>query len=104
MSETMAQQYRVWITTYEEWRPQGWRDVPPACIALEPAEEHTFTAEEAAAYVESYNQATIAQGRNRWAVAVPVTIDYEGDLSPGEVLDASRLGRVVIGMAPMEVG
>lgn len=83
------QWFRVWIAVYERWQPRSWVDVPPNSVVLEPADDGCLSADEAAVYIEAFNQAMIAHPRNRWAVAVPVTIRYEGDLMPGQKVGAT---------------
>ena len=77
---------RVWIVRYGEAAPTGWHDVPPGAVAIEPAERHAMTASRAKRYVEAFNRAALARGRKVWAVALPVTIRYDGDPQPGELL------------------
>ena len=86
--------YRVWIAAYERWQPQAWHEVPPAAQALEPAVADCLSAVEAADYVEAFNLAMLAHPRNRWAIAIPVVLRYEGDLMPGQVVDSGRTGSV----------
>ncbi|MEE9601752.1 MAG: hypothetical protein V3V75_00500 [Thermoguttaceae bacterium] len=79
--------YRVWITAYENWQPTGLDAFPPAATALEPAEEGTMSADQAAAYVTAFNRAASAAKQNaRWAVALPVTIHYQGDAQAGQII------------------
>lgn len=79
-----ALRFRVWITHCEnDWRPRAWNDVPPVAVACEPAAEVAYTHTEAAAFVEGFNRAMLAQPRQVWAVAVPVTLRYDGDAQPG---------------------
>lgn len=79
-------QFRVWIAGYDRWRPRDHRDVPPAAVALEPAEEGTMSATQAAAYVEAFNRAALGRKRAIWAVALPVTLRYEGEPLPGQTI------------------
>ena len=82
--KTARTRCRVWIVRYEGPQPAGWRDVPPAAVALEPAEPGTMSARRAGRYVEAFNRAALAGRRKVWAVALPVTVRYEGDAQPGE--------------------
>jgi hypothetical protein len=86
--------YRVWIATYGGGQPVDRRDAPPDAVAVEPAEEGTFSAREAARYVEVFNRAAAARaaagGPRVWAVALPVVIRYQGDLQPGRPVGVSR--------------
>jgi len=77
---------RVWIVRYGEAAPTGWHDVPPGAVAIEPAERHAMTASRAKRDVEAFNRAALARGRKVWAVALPVTIRYEGGPRPGELV------------------
>jgi hypothetical protein len=85
-----ATHYRVWIASYKDWAPQGDHDVPPDVVASEPAEPGTMSAAQAARYVEAFNRAALARHRNLRAVALPVTLHYEGDPVPGQPLPAAR--------------
>lgn len=75
--------FRVWITTYEAWRPARWNEVPPDATALELFEDAAYSAQEAAQVVRGFNSAVLGQDRRIWAVAVPVVIRYEGDAHRG---------------------
>jgi hypothetical protein len=85
--------YRVWITRYENWRPRGPRDRPPAAVALEPAEAGTMPRGQARAYADAFNTSALAGRRKLWAVVLPVEIRYEGDLEPGQLVGKSRPSR-----------
>jgi hypothetical protein len=78
---------RVWIVRYEGDSPPNWCGVPPRAIAQEPAERRTMTCRQANRYVEAFNRAAVAGRRKVWAVALPVTVSYEGDPKPGDILD-----------------
>ncbi len=80
--------YRVWLARCEAWRPSHPQDIPPRAVAIRPAESGTYSRRQAARYVEAFNRAVLSRGQLRiWAVAVPVTIVYQGDPRPGEVMD-----------------
>jgi hypothetical protein len=53
---------------------------------MEPAEEQPMPARRAARYVEAFNRAVLRGTQKIWAVAVPITIRYDGDPRPGELL------------------
>ncbi len=76
--------FRVWITRYNHWRPNDFRDVPEEAVALEPAEEGVMSSCQAAAYVEAFNRVAIERAEKIWAVAVPVTVCYGGEPRPGQ--------------------
>lgn len=76
--------FRVWIADCGSWRPRHPRDQPPEAVALEPAEEGVLSARQAARYVKAFNRTALAQRLPVWAIALPVTVRYEGDLEPGE--------------------
>jgi hypothetical protein len=78
-----GQMYRLWITTYADWRPAQWSDAPPTATALEAVENGLYSADEAALFLEGFNSAVLQNNDPIWAVAVPVTIRYEGDAQPG---------------------
>ena len=79
---------RVWIVHYKTFQPADWHDVPPEAVAVEPAESETMTVPQARRYVEAFNRVAFGRSRhkNRWAVAVPVRIRYDGEPRPGEKL------------------
>lgn len=80
----LRQVYRLWISRYEGWAPNRWDDVPPEAVALEPAVEGVYSAAQAAAFVEGFNTEMLRDVQRRWAVAIPVTIRYDGDLTVGQ--------------------
>ena len=86
-THSVGDRFRVWIARCEHCQPGGYGEVPPAAVAVEPAEQNTMSADEAATYVEAFNQAALARSANLWAVALPVTIRYEGEPRPGEVIE-----------------
>lgn len=79
--------FRVWIARYDDWRPPGYREVPPAAVAVEPAEPETMSAEEADTYVEAFNRAALGRSAKLWAVALPVEVRYEGEPQPGQRIE-----------------
>jgi len=76
--------FRVWIVNCEGWRPQSVTDVPTHAVAVEPAEEAPMSAEEAGIYIESFNETALSEQTGNWAVAVPLWVRYEGDLTAGQ--------------------
>jgi hypothetical protein len=103
--------FRLWIATYRDWRPARWNDVPPRATALEPVDEGFCSADEAALFVEGFNQAMLGQNDTLWAVAVPVTLRYEGDAQVGQAIEgyafaeAPRAEQVARGpAAPLSAG
>ena len=90
MKRTVADRtgrFRVWIAAYEHWRPSDVGDVPPKAVAIEPAEEGTMSGDQAVAYVEAFNRTAIGRPRRIWAVAMPVTVRYEGEPKAGETIE-----------------
>ena len=83
--------FRVWIASYDNWRPASWQEAPPVAVALAPAENDCFTAEEAAAYLEGFNTCVAEESPGLWAIAVPVVVRYDGDPLPGERIKPRRL-------------
>ena len=75
--------FRLWIATYEDWRPLRWNDAPPRATALELVEDAAYSADEAALFLEGFNSGMLEHDRPIWAVAVPIAIRYEGDAVPG---------------------
>ena len=81
---TREEWFRIWIVASDGWQPQSWDDLPPECLAVEPAEELPLPAGEAETYLEAYNEVMLDRPGNRWAVAVPVKFEFAGDLAPGQ--------------------
>jgi hypothetical protein len=76
--------FRVWLATYDEyWRPEAWHELPPVATAFEPAADRLYNEAEAGAFVEGFNRSMLAEPRQLWAVAVPVTVRLDGDAHPG---------------------
>jgi hypothetical protein len=86
-------QFRVWIARYGQWQPGDCQDVPPRSVAVEPAEDGTLPEEQAAAYVQAFNQAAMRGAYKLWAIALPVTVRYDGDPRPGQMLRKMDLGK-----------
>lgn len=78
-----SRRFRVWIAVCENWQPTAWNDVPAAAVACEPVADALYDEREAAAFVQGFNQAMLAEPRQLWAVAVPVTLRLEGDAQAG---------------------
>ncbi len=91
MKRSDDRRYRVWIAQCNDWHPHGWHEVPPLARAVEPAQEESFSAADAAAYMEGFNTANLRQRGRKWAVVVPVDLRFEGDLRPGQSIVAGRV-------------
>src|ERR1700682_6149817 len=78
--------FRVWITRFEKWQPQAWNELPPRATAVELADASAMSAREAIRFLEGFNRTMLARLLPIWAVAVPVTIQYEGDLRVGAIV------------------
>lgn len=84
-----GERYRVWLSL------QGGEDGPQqdcsstSAIVLEPAEQGSMSARQAARYVAAFNRAATAHGRAVRAFALPVAVRYEGDPLPGQSLEMS---------------
>ena len=78
--------FRLWITRYEDWVPDGPCDVPPRAHAVELAEPGVWEMAEAVAYIEAFNRRAMGRPQRLWVVAVPVSVCYEGDLRRGQVV------------------
>ena len=76
--------FRIWIADPRDWLPRCWNEVPPAAVALQPAEEGCLVADEAREYLKGFNRQMLAEARPLWAVALPVRVQYAGDVQPGE--------------------
>jgi hypothetical protein len=75
--------FRMWIASYQDWRPVRWNDAPPRATALELVEDAAYSAEEAALFLQGFNSSMLAIDRPIWAVAVPVVVRFEGDAQIG---------------------
>jgi hypothetical protein len=81
--------FRIWVVRYERWRPGAWDELPPRAVAVEAAEAAPLSAGEAARFLEGFNGTMLARSATAdrlWAIAVPVTIRYEGDLHTGQTI------------------
>ncbi|MBI3839591.1 MAG: hypothetical protein HY288_16850 [Planctomycetia bacterium] len=78
-----GQVFRLWIATYTDWQPMQWSDSPPTATALEAVENGLYSADEAALFLEGFNASMLEHNEPIWAVAVPITIRYEGDAQAG---------------------
>ena len=87
------QLFRIWIADCSDWRPSGWNDVPPRAVALEPAEEGCLRADEAREFLAAFNAQMLSSPRQIWAVALPVSIRFEGDPTPGQQVSGHRFAR-----------
>ncbi len=79
--------FRLWMATYSDWRPTHWNQSPPRATALELVEDALYSADEAALFLEGFNSSMLGDARPIWAVAVPITVCYEGDARPGRPID-----------------
>ncbi len=75
---------RVWIVQCHGWFPCHWNDVPPEAIAVAAASDACMTPRVAAQFVEGFNREMLQCRRSFWAIAVPITVRFEKDLTPGE--------------------
>lgn len=80
------QMFRLWIATYTDWRPTRWNETPPQATALELVEDAVFSADEAALFLEGFNSSMLPYGQRIWAVAIPVTVRYDGDPQAGAIV------------------
>lgn len=89
-SDKSSPRYRVWLFTYSDWQPVSCSDLPFEAVALEEAEPRTFSVEEAARYVKTFNrtalQTSADNNSNVWAVAFPITVFYYGEPRRGQRL------------------
>jgi hypothetical protein len=78
--------YRVWIVNRGGWEPEHWSDEPPHGVVIAAAEKEHMSPAEAPAQIEAFNYRVLREpARREWAVAVPVTIRYLGDLKPQQI-------------------
>ncbi len=78
--------FRVWIVRYERWSPGSWEELPPRAIVVEPADAAAMPAREAIRFLEGFNRTMLGRSLSVWAVAVPVSIRYDGDLHIGAII------------------
>lgn len=87
--------FRLWLVLCDiHWNPARWDEVPRHALALEPVVDAApsplgdgcVSADQAAAYLEAFNRAMIADHQRRWAVALPVEIRYDGEPTRGDDL------------------
>jgi len=83
--------FRIWIARFADWQPGTWQDLPDEAVVLELAAPGWYDAHQAMAYIEGHNRAAIQRADDRWAVAVPVRLTYQGDPRPGETISPRRL-------------
>jgi hypothetical protein len=74
---------RLWIVTYADWRPTRWNEPPPSATAVELVEDALYSADEAALFLEGFNESMLEHRQPIWAVALPITIRYDGDAQAG---------------------
>ena len=86
--------FQVWLVRYEQWIPARWNDLPPDSIALELAEPEAMSAKQAANYLQRHNQVKLAEPDHRWAVAVPVSLIYEGALRQRQPIRGNMLQKL----------
>jgi len=75
--------YRVWIAQPPAAQAANRDGLSTSLVALEPAEPGVFSARQARCYVAAFNRAARRLGSSARAVAVAVTLRYEGDPQPG---------------------
>ncbi len=80
---------RVWIAEYQDWDPTDWTDMPRKAMAVQAASSTCVSVPDAAMFVEAFNREMLRRRTPFWAIAVPITIRFEQDLTPGE----STIGR-----------
>ena len=78
--------FRIWVVRYDAWRPAAWNELPPRAVAVEAAEAAPLSAGEAARFLEGFNGTMLTRRGRLWAVAVPVTLRYDGDLRTGQTI------------------
>ncbi len=93
--------FRLWIVRYERWRPKTWDELPPRATAVEPADAAAMSAREAVRFLEGFNRTMLGRAAGAssdqsdaslrvWAVAIPVSIRYDGDLHVGAIIARGR--------------
>jgi hypothetical protein len=88
-----GRQYRLWIGRIGTWRPRSWNDVPPRFVALAPADEGSYSAKHALAFLEGFNRQMLATRGRHWAVALADGIRSSGDCAPPRFFSAHQLRR-----------
>lgn len=82
-----AHRYRVWIAIERDDRDRSGESQPPSAVLLEPAEAGSMSPRQAARYVATFNRVAVAHGRPLRAIALPVSVRYEGDPAPGQAIE-----------------
>jgi len=85
-SATSERRFRIWIARYEDWRPRGWSDQPPRAVALELAEIEAMASEQAAEYLQGFNEEMRGRRKRLWAVAIAVDLMFRNEPQPGDLI------------------
>ncbi len=72
-----------WGDDLADWLPSEWNQMPPRATALESVDDGPYLAADAAAFIEGFNNPVLRERRPIWAIAIPVTLCYQGDASVG---------------------
>ena len=89
----VARQYRLWIGRIGPWQPRSWHDLPPRFVALEPADDGSYSAKHALAFLEGFNRRMLTTRGRHWAVALAVEIRTGGDFAPPRLFSGQQLRR-----------
>lgn len=93
-----------WSDDFADWRPVQWNQLPPQATALELIDEALYSAEEAAMFLQGFNTLMLDHDRPIWAVAVRVTLRYEGDAQCGMSVQGHAFARESSASDEMEPG
>lgn len=75
--------YRLWLVSRRRDWDGPWDAVPPGAIAVAPLFSEAFPLPSALAVCQSRNTSLERRVDTDWVIAVPVRIQYVGDLVPG---------------------
>jgi len=90
-----SNRFHLWLVLYDgPWHPDHLRALPPCARFVGPIVhdddaargDGCVSAEEAGAYCDAFNEAMLRDDQHRWALALPVTVRYEGEPQPGDAV------------------
>lgn len=80
-----------WGQDLQDWQPRHWHDLPPRAVAEQPIDNAVYGGADATVMLEAFNELALSGSQPIWAVAVPVTIRYEGDALAGQQIHGFAL-------------
>jgi hypothetical protein len=101
MKTRKMRQFAVWLVRFDNWLPRSWNECPPRAVVLEPADDELMSADEAAGFIEGYNDTILRRSESTWAVPIAMH-DLEG-LARGTILPPGIVAREPM-VVPSSVG